>query len=83
MDRFRGFQVPQGPLPGRLIRTLAVGGVVLYGAANSLFNVEGGHRAIVFNRVVGLKEKASLEAVASSSGVRQGFRADKCAYSDL
>lgn len=83
MDRFRGFQVPQGPLPGRLIRTLAVGGVVLYGAANSLFNVEGGHRAIVFNRVVGLKEKASQEAVESSLDFRQRFRADKCVYSDL
>ncbi|KAK9848655.1 hypothetical protein WJX84_000333 [Apatococcus fuscideae] len=57
MDRFKGFQVPQGPLPGRLVRALAVGGVVIYGAANSLFNVEGGHRAIVFNRLVGLKEK--------------------------
>lgn len=83
MDRFRGFQVPQGPLPGRLIRTLAIGGVVLYGAANSLFNVEGGHRAIVFNRVVGLKEKASVDVGAGSSGVQWGFRADSSVYSDL
>lgn len=83
MDRFKGFQVPQGPLPGRLIRALAVGGVVLYGAANSLFNVEGGHRAIVFNRVVGLKEKARLETHVHPSETRRGPNADKCFCPDL
>jgi len=35
---------------------IAVGaGVLLWAGANSLYNVEGGHRAIVFNRVVGIK----------------------------
>lgn len=33
----------------------------MYGAVNSLYNVEGGHRAIVFNRVVGIKEKVYPE----------------------
>merc|ERR1719331_1639244 len=35
---------------------LGLGGVGL-SAYNSLFNVEGGHRAIVFNRVFGVKDK--------------------------
>lgn len=33
------------------------GGALVYAATHSLFNVEGGHRAIVFNRLVGIKEK--------------------------
>jgi prohibitin 2 len=32
------------------------GSAAVYGISNSLFNVEGGHRAIVFNRLVGIKE---------------------------
>ncbi|XP_059670316.1 prohibitin-1, mitochondrial-like [Cornus florida] len=38
-----------------------VGGVGLYAAFNSLYNVEGGSRAIVFNRLVGVKEKVYPE----------------------
>ena len=34
----------------------ALGGVGIYGLSNSIFNVEGGHRAIIFNRLVGVKE---------------------------
>jgi prohibitin 2 len=37
-------------------RLLAFGGAATYAAFNSLFNVEGGHRAIVFNRLVGVKD---------------------------
>lgn len=41
-------------------RTLAnvviFGGATIWAGANSLFNVEGGHRAIVFNRLMGIKE---------------------------
>lgn len=33
----------------------------MYGLANSLFNVEGGHRAIVFNRLMGIKEEIYQE----------------------
>ena len=43
---------------GRLARTVLLGGAAVYGITNSLFNVEGGHRAIVFNRFGGLKDKA-------------------------
>ena len=33
----------------------------MYGLANSIFKVEGGHRAIVFNRVVGVKDEVFAE----------------------
>ena len=52
-----GFKLPSaGPGVGRLAQVLFVGGAAVYGFANGLFNVEGGHRAIVFNRLVGIKE---------------------------
>ena len=41
---------------GRLVRTVLIGGAAVYGITHSLFNVEGGHRAIVFNRFGGLKD---------------------------
>lgn len=50
--------MPSGPPGGaRLFRVLLLGGAAVYGASNSLFNVEGGHRAIVFNRITGVKEQ--------------------------
>ncbi|PSS24611.1 Prohibitin-1 like [Actinidia chinensis var. chinensis] len=38
-----------------------IGGIGLYAAYKSLYNVEGGHRAVVFNRVVGVKDKVYPE----------------------
>ncbi|KAL7243687.1 hypothetical protein ACSBR1_015992 [Camellia fascicularis] len=38
-----------------------IGGIGLYAAYNSFYNVEGGHRAVVFNRVVGVKDKVYPE----------------------
>ena len=49
-----------------------LGGAALYGALNCLFTVEGGHRGIVFNRVVGIKEQVGPEAFVTCSAV--GFR---------
>lgn len=52
------------PLPpvtaiARLIK-LGVGATAaVYFASNCLFNVDGGHRAVVFNRLTGIKDKAS------------------------
>lgn len=46
---------------GGLARLLVGGGLAVYGATNSIFNVEGGHRAIVFNRLVGIKEEVYAE----------------------
>ena len=41
----------------QVARLLFFGGAGLYGLSNSIFNVEGGHRAIVFNRLGGIKEQ--------------------------
>jgi prohibitin 2 len=45
---------------GGLARLLIGGGLAVYGATNSLFNVEGGHRAIVFNRLLGIKDEVCV-----------------------
>lgn len=50
-------KVPGGGASSALIKLGIIGGLGLYGAMNSLYNVEGGHRAIVFNRIVGIKDK--------------------------
>lgn len=43
-----------------LVKVGVVGGLGLYAATNSLYNVEGGHRAIVFNRLIGVKDKVCI-----------------------
>ena len=60
---FNNVNVPKVPGGGvaALLKVGIIGGLVVYGAANSLYNVEGGHRAIVFNRVVGVKDKVYPE----------------------
>lgn len=60
---FNNMKVPKMPVGGAastLIKLGVVAGLGIYGIANSLYNVEGGHRAIVFNRVVGVKDKVVL-----------------------
>ena len=52
-------KVPGGAASA-LLRVGIIGGLGLYAAANSLYNVEGGHRAIVFNRLVGVKDKVVI-----------------------
>ena len=39
-----------------LVKVAVAGGLGVYGVSNSIFNVEGGHRAIIFNRVTGIKD---------------------------
>lgn len=56
MNNMRNVQIPKGGF-GSLARVLLLGGGLAYGAMNALFTVEGGHRGIVFNRVVGIKEE--------------------------
>ena len=41
-----------------LLKVAIAGGLSVYGLSNSIFNVEGGHRAIIFNRVTGIKDTA-------------------------
>lgn len=50
-------KVPGGGAASALIKFGVVAGLGVYGVANSLYNVDGGHRAIVFNRLVGVKDK--------------------------
>lgn len=60
---FKKMKVPNVPGGGNssaLLKLGIFGGIGLYAAANSLYNVEGGHRAIIFNRLVGVKDKVIL-----------------------
>ncbi|KAL3502700.1 hypothetical protein ACH5RR_037149 [Cinchona calisaya] len=54
-------KIPSGGAASALIKFGLVAGLGVYGVANSLYNVDGGHRAIVFNRVIGIKDKVYPE----------------------
>ncbi|ESR37647.1 hypothetical protein WN944_027723 [Citrus x changshan-huyou] len=61
---FNNVKVPKMPGGGAvsaLIKVGVIGGLGLYAATHSLYNVEGGHRAIMFNRIVGVKDKVYPE----------------------
>ena len=55
MQGIRNLKMPPVAGAANLARALIFGGVGLYGASQSIYNVEGGHRAIVFNRFSGIK----------------------------
>eukprot|EP00887_Chlorella_sp_A99_P000806 scaffold5.g806.t1 len=61
MENVAGRIPSGGPAASKLAKVLLLGGAAVYGATHSLFNVEGGHRAIVFNRIVGIKDKVYEE----------------------
>jgi len=44
-----------------MLKVALFGGAAVYAALNSLYNVDGGHRAIVFNRIDGIKDKVYPE----------------------
>ncbi|XP_073030216.1 prohibitin-1, mitochondrial-like [Primulina eburnea] len=54
-------KMPGGGAASAVIKLGIVAGLGIYGVANSLYNVDGGHRAIVFNRIVGVKDKVYPE----------------------
>ncbi|KAK7576566.1 hypothetical protein V9T40_012852 [Parthenolecanium corni] len=66
-------QNPLNDLAGRLnkapkgvglgIKLLALGGAAAYGVSQSMFTVEGGHRAIVFNRIGGIQNDVFAEGL--------------------
>ncbi|TVU39715.1 hypothetical protein EJB05_13152 [Eragrostis curvula] len=57
-----GGRIPVPPAgAGALAKVAVIGGAAVYAAMNSLYNVEGGHRAIVFNRIQGIKDKVYPE----------------------
>lgn len=51
--------MPGGGAASALLKVGIIGGLGLYAATQSLYNVDGGHRAIMFNRLVGVKDKVS------------------------
>jgi prohibitin 2 len=58
MDSLKGARLPSAPKGGSaLVKVAVLGGAGFYAVLNSFYNVEGGHRAIVFNRLEGIKEK--------------------------
>lgn len=57
-----------------IARLVMFGGATVYAATHSIFNVEGGHRAIVFNRLVGIKDTVS-RARRPPRRLRHGWRA--------
>jgi prohibitin 2 len=48
---------------GRSATALAVAGGLSYGAYNSFYTVPGGHRAVMYNRIIGMKEGANGEGL--------------------
>ncbi|KAH0915548.1 hypothetical protein HID58_029994 [Brassica napus] len=54
-------KVPGGGAASALLKVGIIGGLGLYAATQSLYNVDGGHRAIMFNRLVGVKDKVYPE----------------------
>ena len=57
MQNVRNVKLPSAGVIAGVVQTVVFGGGATYGLYNSLFNVEGGHRAIVYNRVMGVKDK--------------------------
>jgi len=61
MQNLKNIKLPPTRAITGALNVLIGGGALTYAAANSLFNVEGGHRAIVFNRFVGIKDQVYEE----------------------
>lgn len=84
MQNLKNVRMPQGNAAGRLGGLIIGGGALLYGASNSLFNVEGGHRAIVFNRITGIKEDVRSvqhivpQCFTAQQLVTEGAGPDRC-----
>lgn len=57
----RNVKLPNAAPIWMLARVAALGGLTAFTAYRSFYNVEGGHRAIVFNRIVGIKDKVYPE----------------------
>ncbi|XP_057515527.1 prohibitin-1, mitochondrial-like [Amaranthus tricolor] len=54
-------KVPSGGAASALVKFGIFGALGLYGLSESIYNVEGGHRAIVFNRLQGIKNQVYPE----------------------
>ncbi|KAK1306471.1 hypothetical protein QJS10_CPA10g00248 [Acorus calamus] len=61
---FKNVKMPNVPASSgisALLKAVTGGVILLYGVSNSFYNVDGGHRAIVFNRIGGIKDKVYPE----------------------
>jgi prohibitin 2 len=54
----------------KMAQVAIFGGLTVYGVSHSIFNVEGGHRAVVFNRLVGIKDTVGGIICAASRSPR-------------
>lgn len=61
MQNVRNVKLPDPRIISGIVQTAVFGGAGAYGLYHSFFNVEGGHRAIVYNRFVGIREKTYSE----------------------
>jgi len=61
MQNLKNVKLPSASVISGVVQTALYGSVGVYGLYNGLFNVEGGHRAIVYNRVSGVKQKIYQE----------------------
>jgi hypothetical protein len=67
---------------GLMVKLALAGGAIWFTSTKTLYNVEGGHRAIVFNRLEGIKDKVSrptrllpnLAAASAASDSRCSLR---------
>ena len=61
-DAARNIKIPPGGGPlGALAKAVVGAGALAYFGNECLFNVEGGHRAVVYNRLTGLKDDIKSE----------------------
>ena len=80
MQNVRNVKLPSAGVIAGVVQTVVFGGGATYGLYNSLFNVEGGHRAIVYNRVMGVKDKVrrpplpTTDREAERASARGGVR---------
>lgn len=58
--------VPGSPALSALLKVSVIGGLGVYALTNSLYNVDGGHRAVMFNRLTGIKEKVCISQTNKS-----------------
>lgn len=70
MQNLKNVKLPSAGVISGVVQTMVYGSAATYGLYNSLFNVEGGHRAIVYNRVVGIKEKVRVAQLCVCACVR-------------
>ena len=66
MQNVRNVKLPDPRIISGIVQTAVFGGAGAYGLYHSFFNVEGGHRAIVYNRFVGIRERC-VTAVMDTS----------------